>query len=67
MKDLLKNWKFLSIVAAVIAIIILLVCYLTIPAFAKFVNGLLSYIIVAIAFALAGFIGGYYVGRKYEQ
>ena len=67
MKDIIHNWKFWAIVAAVVAVIVLLVCYLTIPAFAKFVNGLLSYIIVAIAFALAGFIGGYFVGRKYEQ
>ena len=64
MKDLIKNWKFWAIVAAVVAAIVLVVCYLTIPAFAAFVKDFLLYIVTAALGVGVGFGVGYYVAKK---
>lgn len=58
MKDLLKNWKFWAAVVAAVLVIVTVVLYFTVPVFAYATGGLLIG-------ALAGFIGGYFVCKKY--
>ena len=58
MKDLLKSWKFwVAVVAAVLVLVTVVLCF-TVPTVAYATGGLLIG-------ALAGFIGGYFVGKKY--
>jgi len=59
MKDLVKNWKFWVAIAAALLAIVAVVLYFVSPKFCYAVSGL-------FVGALAGFIGGYFVGRKYE-
>lgn len=57
MKDLIKSWKFwVAIIAAVLVLVTVVLCF-TVPTFAYATGGLLIG-------ALAGFIGGYFVGQK---
>ena len=58
MKDLLKNWKFWAAVVAVVLLIVAVVLWFVSPKFCYAASGLLIG-------ALAGFIGGYFVGKKY--
>lgn len=58
MKDILKNWKFWVAVAAVVLVIVAVVLWFVSPKFCYAASGLLIG-------ALAGFIGGYFVGKKY--
>ena len=58
MKDLLKNWKFWAAVVAVVLLIVAIVLYFVSPKFCYAASGLL-------VGALGGFIGGYFVGKKY--
>lgn len=58
MKDLLKSWKFWVAVAAVVLAIVAVVLYFVSPKFCYAASGLLIG-------ALGGFIGGYFVGKKY--
>ena len=59
MKEFWKSWKFWAAVAAVILVIVLTVLYLCVPAF----HDLIKSIAICIGCALAGFIGGFYVGK----
>ena len=58
MKDLLKSWKFWAVVAAVVLVIVAIILWFVSPRFCYAVSGL-------IIGLLAGFIGGYFVGKKY--
>ena len=57
MKDLLKSWKFWTAIIAVVLLIVAVVLFFVSPKFCYAVSGLLIG-------ALAGFIGGYFVGKK---
>lgn len=57
MKDLLKSWKFWAAIIAVVLLIVAVVLFFVSPKFCYAVSGLLIG-------ALAGFIGGYFVGKK---
>lgn len=57
MKDFWKSWKFWVAVAAVILAIVCVVLWFVSPKFCYAASGLLIG-------ALAGFIGGYFVGKK---
>lgn len=59
MKDLLKNWKFWVAIAAVVLAIVAVVLWFVSPKFCYAASGLLIG-------AFAGFIGGYFVGKKGE-
>ena len=58
MKDLLKNWKFWACVIALVLLIVAVVLYFVSEKFCYAVSG-------CLIGALAGFIGGYFVGKKY--
>lgn len=53
-----KSWKFWVAVAAVVLAIVAVVLYFVSPKFCYCASGLLIG-------ALGGFIGGYFVGKKY--
>lgn len=55
--EILKSWKFWAVVIAVVLLIVAVVLYFVSPKFCFAASGLLIG-------ALAGFIGGYYVGKK---
>ena len=55
--EILKSWKFLAVIIAVVLLIVAVVLYFVSPKFCFAASGLLIG-------ALAGFIGGYYVGKK---
>lgn len=57
MKDLLKNWKFWATIVASVLLIVAIVLYFVSPKFCYAASGLL-------VGALAGFIGGYFIGKK---
>jgi hypothetical protein len=57
MKEFWKSWKFWVAVAAVVLLIVAVVLYFVSPRFCYAVSGLLIG-------ALAGFIGGYFVGKR---
>lgn len=57
-RNMLKDWRFWAAVVAVVLLIVAVVLYFVSPIFCYFVSGLL-------VGALGGFIGGYFVGRKY--
>ena len=58
MKDIFTNWKFWVAIAAVVLAIVAVVLWFVSPKFCYAASGLLIG-------ALAGFIGGYFVGKKY--
>ena len=58
MKEFWKSWKFWAVVAAVVLVIVAVVLYFVSPKFCYAASGF-------IMGALAGFIGGYFVGKKY--
>lgn len=60
MKDILKSWKFWVTIAAVVLAIVAVVLWFVSPKFCYAASGLLIG-------ALAGFIGGYFVGKKYGK
>ena len=53
-----KSWKFWAAVVAVVLAIVAVVLYFVSPKFCYAASGLLIG-------AFAGFIGGYFVGKKY--
>ena len=55
---MLKSWKFWAAVVAVVLLIVAVVLWFVSPKLCYAVSGLLIG-------ALAGFIGGYFVGKKY--
>ena len=57
MKEFWKSWKFWVAVAAVVLLIVAVVLYFVSPRFCYAVSGLLIG-------ALAGLIGGYFIGKK---
>ena len=57
---MIKDWRFWAAVVAVVLLIVAVVLYFVSPKFCFAMSGLLIG-------ALAGFIGGYFVGRKYES
>ena len=58
MKDFWKSWKFWTAVAAVVLAIVAVVLYFVSEKFCYAVSGL-------FVGALAGFIAGYFVSKKY--
>jgi nitrate/nitrite transporter NarK len=54
---MLKDWRFWAAVVAVVLLIVAVVLYFVSPKFCYAASGLL-------VGALAGFIGGYFVGKK---
>ncbi|MBO4691063.1 MAG: hypothetical protein J5621_09360 [Paludibacteraceae bacterium] len=58
MKDFWKSWKFWVAIAAVVLAIVAVVLWFTCRPFCYATSGFLIG-------AFAGFIGGYYVGKKY--
>lgn len=61
MKDLLKSWKFWVAVAAVVLAIVAVVLYFAVPQFKVVVWETAAGILLVVG----GFIGGYFVGKKY--
>jgi len=59
MKEWIKSWKFWAAVIALVLVIVAIVLYFTVPNFTYAIGSLLIG-------ALAGFIGGYFVGKKYN-
>lgn len=57
MKEIWKDWRFWLVIAAVVLIIVCIVLWFTCRPFCYATSGLLIG-------ALAGFIGGYVVGKK---
>ena len=57
MKDFWRSWKFWAAVVAVVLVIVCVVLWFVSPKFCYAASGLLIG-------ALAGFIGGYFVGKK---
>ena len=60
MKDFWKTWQFWAAVVALVLIIVAVVLYFYKPTFCYFVSGL-------TIGALAGFIAGYFVSKKYTK
>lgn len=58
MKEFWKDWRFWVAVAAVVLLIVCVILWFVSPKFCYAASGLLIG-------ALAGFIGGYFVGKKY--
>ena len=58
MKDFIHSWKFWVAIAAVVLAIVAVVLWFTCRPFCYATSGFLIG-------AFAGFIGGYYVGKKY--
>ena len=60
MKDFWKTWQFWVAVAALILLIVAVVLYFKAPTFCYAISGF-------IMGALAGFIAGYFVAKKYAK
>ena len=59
MREFWKSWKFWLAVAAAILVIVGVVLYIYVPEFRDFIKS----VGICIGCVLAGFIGGYYVGK----